>query len=787
MAKNLFGLVHTLLDDSGALEPGGTIEVYDAGTTTPRTVYSDRALTTTAGYQITSDAAGRLPERWISDGIIVKLVYKDSSGVTLATRDYANDNADDSENYNVLLYGATGNGSTDDTAAFTAAGTAAAAAGRAIYIPGGTYIVNNWTPPTNTLVYGDGMHDSILKRPNSAASNASVVNLTATGVTLRDLCVDGNKANQTLGSNNVSITSGYNYQLERVWFKNAKAASGYGSGLAISSTSDQTNDTVTQVLGCVSSENDGAGVSIDECWNVTIDGNRATNNGGAGITLVNLDAPIEPASQRYISIINNVCLDNSASGIAVLGTTTDNIMPVYSSLQAFNIIVSGNRCRGNAAYGIGLQGQLMECINNQCYENGGTTSGFYGGILFNAYSSICSNNICNSNAFYGIDAGGSVDSIVCDNICSTNGNATANGGVGINIGGSTDTSCDDNVLINNGALGAGAGIGIQCAAYELSGSGAGFPYRTSNVSICNNMIVLTVSTQGGVYVKQGGDGLVVQNNSVRGGSANLAFLFETDSIRADNNVRVNDATIGGHAIASAATLVIPDYCDVVSITGSTDITGGIRSYSQNLYHEKVAWLEITNGGSGYTSAPTVSFSGGGGSGAAATAYVGTGGAVTSILMTNHGSGYTSTPTVSFSGGGGSGAAATAQVGVPNRIGRKVTLVFTGTAGLYDTTQLYLNGGKHFFPSSTSEDTITLLAMFGTNWHEMGRSSNTSEIYANTRTATQIADKTNDINTKGKYAGRIVYDTTNNRLMVASGTTDVSNWHVADGSASVTPA
>ncbi|MEY2759944.1 MAG: hypothetical protein RIR33_3722, partial [Pseudomonadota bacterium] len=71
MAKNLFGLVHTLLDDSGALEPGGTIEVYDAGTTTPRTVYSDRALTTTAGYQITSDAAGRLPERWISDGIIV--------------------------------------------------------------------------------------------------------------------------------------------------------------------------------------------------------------------------------------------------------------------------------------------------------------------------------------------------------------------------------------------------------------------------------------------------------------------------------------------------------------------------------------------------------------------------------------------------------------------------------------------------------------------------------------------------------------------------------------------
>jgi hypothetical protein len=92
MARNLFGLVHTLLDDSGALEPGGTIEVYDAGTTTPRTVYSDRALSTGAGSTITADAAGRFPERWIADSVEVKLVYKDTAGATLSTRDYYNNN-----------------------------------------------------------------------------------------------------------------------------------------------------------------------------------------------------------------------------------------------------------------------------------------------------------------------------------------------------------------------------------------------------------------------------------------------------------------------------------------------------------------------------------------------------------------------------------------------------------------------------------------------------------------------------------------------------------------------
>jgi len=55
------------------------------------------------------------------------------------------------------------------------------------------------------------------------------------------------------------------------------------------------------------------------------------------------------------------------------------------------------------------------------------------------------------------------------------------------------------------------------------------------------------------------------------------------------------------------------------------------------------------------------------------------------------------------------------------------------------------------------------------------------------TASLIANKANVINTQNKYLGRGVFDTTNNRLMIASGSTDVSPWYVADGSASVTPA
>ena len=76
--------------------------------------------------------------------------------------------------------------------------------------------------------------------------------------------------------------------------------------------------------------------------------------------------------------------------------------------------------------------------------------------------------------------------------------------------------------------------------------------------------------------------------------------------------------------------------------------------------EVVGSVIVTAGGSGYTTAPTVAFSGGGGgAGAAATATVAAG-VVTGITVTNPGSGYTSAPTVTLTGAG-TGATATANL------------------------------------------------------------------------------------------------------------------------------
>jgi hypothetical protein len=71
-------------------------------------------------------------------------------------------------------------------------------------------------------------------------------------------------------------------------------------------------------------------------------------------------------------------------------------------------------------------------------------------------------------------------------------------------------------------------------------------------------------------------------------------------------------------------------------------------------------VAITNGGSGYVAPFTVTFTGGGGTGAQGTAIVNAG-AVTGVTMTNYGSGYTTAPTPVFTAGAGTLAAGTSSL------------------------------------------------------------------------------------------------------------------------------
>ena len=108
-----------------------------------------------------------------------------------------------------------------------------------------------------------------------------------------------------------------------------------------------------------------------------------------------------------------------------------------------------------------------------------------------------------------------------------------------------------------------------------------------------------------------------------------------------------------------------------------------KIYKDN-YKLTVKEIIVADGGSDYTEAPVVTITGGGGSGATATAYV-SNGSISKILVTDGGSGYISTPTVTLSGGGradSTGIAAKVYAVIDNDKIRQIntTLQFNRTTG-----------------------------------------------------------------------------------------------------------
>jgi len=102
---------------------------------------------------------------------------------------------------------------------------------------------------------------------------------------------------------------------------------------------------------------------------------------------------------------------------------------------------------------------------------------------------------------------------------------------------------------------------------------------------------------------------------------------------------------------------------------TTEAIEAVNLVRQRAWSSGIKNITITDGGSGYTSAPTVTFTGGGGKGGATATATISSGSVTAITLDRDPDGikfyqegdYTSAPDVVISGGEGSGATATAEI------------------------------------------------------------------------------------------------------------------------------
>ncbi|KAA6458590.1 hypothetical protein DYQ86_18670 [Acidobacteria bacterium AB60] len=97
------------------------------------------------------------------------------------------------------------------------------------------------------------------------------------------------------------------------------------------------------------------------------------------------------------------------------------------------------------------------------------------------------------------------------------------------------------------------------------------------------------------------------------------------------------------------------YADATPAISEVDSSDGVGPWVGGTKGTVIA-VNLANGGAGYASTPTVSFSGGGGTGAAGTAVIS--GSITAVRVTNGGRGFTSTPNVGFTIGSGAVATAT---------------------------------------------------------------------------------------------------------------------------------
>jgi hypothetical protein len=186
-------------------------------------------------------------------------------------------------------------------------------------------------------------------------------------------------------------------------------------------------------------------------------------------------------------------------------------------------------------------------------------------------------------------------------------------------------------------------------------------------------------------------------------SHNARIVLESVYLPINSNIKTINLTNGGSGYHSPPTVVFTGKNRTIA-TATCTISGPI---SNN--------FTIVSGGSGYTPATTLSIDGGGGTGATATPII-TNGVITGVTLTNAGSNYSSPPTITIDPGGSSiqsifiaqagtnyTTAATIEITGGGGTGATAQLVFVQAMGTIISGVTVTNGGYGY----TSIPTITI--------------------------------------------------------------------------------
>lgn len=301
-------------------------------------------------------------------------------------------------------YGALGDGSTDDYTALQAALNAIPSSGGTLFIPAGNYIVGTTLEiPVDrpVKIVGAGMKSTRIKLKNAANTVvmdfAGAVPASYTNpdnfdyLTISDLTIDGNKANNTTGTYGLVISFADYFVLDRISVINCKSqgarllncdegtilnsfftvngsGGGQDGGIRLSSG---THDIA--IIGCGIESNTGAGLSCGALAESSIIGNNFWSNTfdmdlNAVVNCVVAGNVCEAATSHGI-LLQATAVKNSIYGNQIFSCTTDGIR-INDSMD--NSII-GNVVNGVG--GVGINERLTSDRNlitgNQLVSNTG--------------------------------------------------------------------------------------------------------------------------------------------------------------------------------------------------------------------------------------------------------------------------------------------------------------------------------------------------------------------------------------------------------------------------------
>ena len=364
---------------------------------------------------------------------------------------------------------------------------------------------------------------------------------------------------------------------------------------------------------------DGTAMQTAANFNVLVDSSAVP--GGSDTFTVNGALILKGTGSLATSNNVNSSINLSQVTVSTTGSIstagTGNVLLVANSLAASNVTINTGGTITTTSGTVTLIATLTSNPTGNIILNGNAVTTNGGSINFNSNVILGSTTTINSGN-------------------STTANVTFSGTVNDNNGASAGTPTTDFGQITTIPVASGGSNYVVAPVPTITGGGGAGATATTTL-VGGVVTAINITTPGNGYTS-------APTVTIPG------RLTATSTINGLGQVATINATPGSgfnYTVAPIATISAPNQVGGIQATATANINGaGV-----------VTSITVNTSGSGYTSAPTVTFPARAISG---TPTIGVG-LITSIPVANGGSGYTSSPSISITGGNGTGATATANL------------------------------------------------------------------------------------------------------------------------------